>query len=117
MQLGASWFDTVAKELSTGAYSTQAADSFFQQRHDRATAASDGPQWAARAVLADMEPKASVPGTAWQVWQCCANTVTDMSALMHTQAVTHKQELQCHIITGSLPQDSRCNWLQSRKIS
>jgi hypothetical protein len=59
-QLGAAWFDTVAKELGSGAYSTHAADSFFQQRRgDRpTTAAPDDRQWAARAVLADMEPKA-----------------------------------------------------------
>lgn len=58
-QLGAAWFDTVAKELGSGAYSTHAADSFFQQRRgDRpTTAAPDDRQWAARAVLADMEPK------------------------------------------------------------
>lgn len=59
LQLGASWFDTVAKELASGAYSTHAADSFFQQcQGDRATtAAPDDRRWAARTVLVDMEPK------------------------------------------------------------
>lgn len=66
VQLGAGWFETVAKELSTGAYSTHAADSFFQQRHDRTTAANDDREWAARAVLVDMEPKASTSAF-WQL--------------------------------------------------
>lgn len=59
LQLGAAWFDTVARELSSGAYGTQAGDTFFQHSHDRTTAASEDRQWAARAVLVDMEPKVS----------------------------------------------------------
>lgn len=57
LQLGASFFETVAKELSTGAYGAHAADTFFQKRHDNTTASTDDRQWAARAVLVDMEPK------------------------------------------------------------
>lgn len=57
LQLGASWFEAVAKELSSGAYGPHAADTFFQPRHDNASAAADERQWAARAVLVDMEPK------------------------------------------------------------
>lgn len=60
VQLGASWFDTVAKELSGSAYGVTAADTFFHQVHDKDAAASDRRQWAARAVMVDMEPKVLV---------------------------------------------------------
>eukprot|EP00878_Enallax_costatus_P024662 GHUV01026338.1.p2 GENE.GHUV01026338.1~~GHUV01026338.1.p2 ORF type:complete len:102 (+),score=21.96 GHUV01026338.1:445-750(+) len=56
-QLGASWFDTLAEELSSGGYGPHAAEVYFQQLHDSSTAASSNKQWAARAVLVDMEPK------------------------------------------------------------
>jgi hypothetical protein len=99
MQLGASWFDTVAQELSTEAYSTQAADSFFQQRHDRATAASDAPRWAARAVLADMEPKASVPGRDISTEHMSTNADSHAHTSCHSHWTLHcteqKHQLSC----------------------
>lgn len=62
LQMGAAWFDTVAKELSSGAYGMHAADTLFEHRHDRTTATPGDRQWAARAVLVDMEPKVGAAG-------------------------------------------------------
>jgi hypothetical protein len=77
LQLGASLFETFAKELSTGAYGAHAADTFFQQRHDNTAASSDDRQWAARAVLVDMEPK--VPTAAGGL-DLCLTMNTDLSS-------------------------------------
>jgi len=57
LQLGATWFDTLAQELSAPAYKPYAADAYFYHQHDNATAPTSNKQWMARAVLVDMEPK------------------------------------------------------------
>jgi hypothetical protein len=58
VQLGAAWFDTLAEELSSGAYGSYAADAYFQQQEQSSGSGSNAAaRLAARAVLVDMEPK------------------------------------------------------------
>jgi hypothetical protein len=57
VQLGAAWFDTLAEELSSGAYGPYAADAYFQQQEPSNSSGSNAALLAARAVLVDMEPK------------------------------------------------------------
>ncbi|WIA32894.1 hypothetical protein OEZ86_006066 [Tetradesmus obliquus] len=58
-QLGAAWFDTLAEELSSGAYGPYAADAYFQQQDTLRSSSNSNAaaSLAARAVLVDMEPK------------------------------------------------------------
>eukprot|EP00882_Tetradesmus_deserticola_P019856 GHRQ01021400.1.p1 GENE.GHRQ01021400.1~~GHRQ01021400.1.p1 ORF type:complete len:132 (+),score=44.40 GHRQ01021400.1:322-717(+) len=56
-QLGAAWFDTLAEELSSGAYGPYAAHAYFQQQEANSSGSSAAASLAARAVLVDMEPK------------------------------------------------------------
>lgn len=94
LQLGAAWFDTVAQELSSGAYGSLAADTFFHQRHDSSTAASDDRQWAARAVLVDMEPKVCV--SVW-VWVLLSSSSTKSRA--HSSSCCQCQQLVVSLLS------------------
>jgi hypothetical protein len=57
LQLGAAWFDTLAEELSSGAYGLYAADAYFKQQEASSSGSNAAARLAARAVLVDMEPK------------------------------------------------------------